>query len=127
MAVKFKLMGRKNPQDLQAPEKYYATAMPDGEVDMEYLAEMISEQCTVTDTDCLAVLSTLEKNIIRELKQGRIVKLGHLGNFRIGISAIGQDTIEDVSALDIHKTRVLFAPGKKMRKMLGELTFRKAG
>ena len=126
MSVKFKPLPRKNPQDLVASEKFYATAIGDGEVTMDELAEMISYQCTVTESDCYAVLISLEKNIITELGQGRIVKLGRLGNFQIGISSEGKATPEEVSANDITKKRILFRPGKKLRSLLNDLSFRKA-
>lgn len=127
MAVKYKVLPRKNPQDAMAPEKYYAAAIADGDVDLDRLAELISYQCTVTASDCYAVLLSLEHNIIGELGQGRIVKLGRLGNFQVGISSVGKDTESEVSANAITKSRILFRPGKKLRTMLNDLSFRKAG
>lgn len=126
MPIKFKTQSRKNPQDLTAPEKYYAAAVSNGETDMEALAEMIAYQSTLTDTDCYAVLRSLEYNIINELKQGRIVKLGSLGNFQVSISSEGRVTPEEVSATDVTKSRILFRPGKKLRNLLGNLNYLKA-
>ncbi len=126
MAIKFKAQARKNPQDVNLPEKYYAAAIADGEVDMDTLAEQISYQCTVTESDCYAVLLSLERNIIDALKQGRIVKLGRLGNFQVGLSSEGRDTELAVDANAITKTRILFRPGKRLRTLLNELSFRKA-
>lgn len=127
MAIKFKTQSRKNPQDLTAPEKFYAAAIADGDVDLDRLAELISYQCTVTETDCYAVLLALEHNIIGELGQGRIVKLGRLGNFQVGISSTGSNTAAEVSANAITKSRILFRPGKKLRSMLNDVSFKKAG
>ena len=127
MAVKYKVLPRKNPQDAMAPEKFYAAAIADGDVDLDRLAELISYQCTVTASDCYAVLLSLEHNIIGELGQGRIVKLGRLGNFQVGISSVGKDTESEVSANANTKSRILFRPGKKLRTMLNDLSFRKAG
>lgn len=126
MAIKFKVLPRKNPQDILAPEKYYAAVTNNGEVDMETLAGMIAYQSTLTDTDCYAVLMSLEHNIISELVQGRIVKLGKLGNFQVSISSSGKETPEEVTASDIVKNRILFRPGKKLRDMLSNLKYRKA-
>jgi len=126
MPIKFKTQSRKNPQDLTAPEKFYAAAVSNGETDMEALAEMIAYQSTLTDTDCYAVLRSLEYNIINELKQGRIVKLGSLGNFQVSISSEGRVTPEEVSATDVTKSRILFRPGKKLRNLLGNLNYLKA-
>lgn len=127
MSIKHKILPRKNPQDLVAPEKFYATAVSNGETDMEALAEMIAYQSTLTDTDCYAVLRALERNIVQELSQGRIVRLDTLGNFQISLSAEGQNSPEEVSANNIIKSRILFRPGKKLRQLLTNLSFQKAG
>lgn len=127
MAIKYKVLPRKNPQDVMAPEKFYAAAIADGDVDLDRLAELISYQCTVTATDCYAVLLSLEHNIIGELEQGRIVKLGRLGNFQVGLSSEGKETPNEVSIASITKSRILFRPGKKLRGMLKTLSYRKAG
>ena len=126
MSVKYKVLPRKNPQDLLAPEKFYAAAIADGETDLDKLAEQISYQSTVTESDCYAVLLSLERNIISELEQGRIVKLGRLGNFQIGVSSEGKDTAAEVTSGAIVKTRILFRPGKRLRSLLKDLSFRKA-
>jgi predicted histone-like DNA-binding protein len=127
MSVKFKVVSRKNPQDIAAPEKFYATAIADGEIDLERLAELIAYQCTVTEADCFAVLLSLEHNIISELGQGRIVRLGRLGSFQIGISSDGKATEDEVTSASIIKNRILFRPGKKLRNMLTTLLYRKEG
>lgn len=127
MSIKFKVLQRKNPQDLLAPEKYYAAAIGDGEIDLDALAEKIAYQCTLTEVDCHAVLLSLVHNVSQELNEGRIVRLGKLGTFQVGISAMGKDTPEEVSASTIVKSRILFRPGKKLRSVLTDLSFRKAG
>ncbi|WP_438966819.1 HU family DNA-binding protein [Flavobacterium sp.] len=127
MSIKFKVLQRKNPQDLLAPEKYYAAAIGDGEIDLDALAEKIAYQCTLTEVDCHAVLLSLVHNVSQELNEGRIVRLGKLGTFQVGISAMGKDTPEEVSASTIVKSRILFRPGKKLRSVLTDLSYRKAG
>lgn len=126
MAITFKPQMRKNPQDVEAPAKFYASSIASGETDFETLAGLISYQSTLTESDCLAVLSSLEHNIMNELKQGRIVKLGRLGNFQVSISSEGSDTADEVSANKITKKRILFRPGKRLRNLLNDLSFRNA-
>lgn len=126
MSVKFKAQAKRNPQDITLPEKYYAAAIADGEVDLDILAEQIAYECTVTESDCHAVLLSLERNIIHSLKQGRIVKLGRLGNFQVGLSSTGVETEEAVNAGLITKSRILFRPGKRLRQLLLGLTYKKA-
>ncbi|WP_159949033.1 HU family DNA-binding protein [Polaribacter septentrionalilitoris] len=126
MAIKFRPLERVNPQDITAPKKYYAAVKTNGSVDFETLAEQISDQCTVTETDCLAVLNVLEQNIVRELGQGRIVRLGKLGNFQVSLSSEGVTTEAEVSAANITNSRIIFRPAKKLRNLLKNLTFQKA-
>lgn len=125
MSISYKVITRKNPQDFTATEKYYAAVTNNGSIDFESLAAIISNQCTVTETDCIAVLTVLEQNIIRELKEGRIVRLGKLGNFQVGLSSKGFDTPAEVSANAITKSRILFRPAKKMKELLNTLNYRK--
>ncbi|WP_298767078.1 HU family DNA-binding protein [uncultured Polaribacter sp.] len=125
MSISYKVIPRKNPQDFTAAEKYYATVTHNGSIDFESLAEIISNQCTVTETDCIAVLTVLEQNIIRELKEGRIVRLGKLGNFQVGLSSKGFETPAEVTANAITKSRILFRPAKKMKELLNTLNYRK--
>jgi predicted histone-like DNA-binding protein len=126
MSVKFKVLPRKNPQDINAPEKFYAAAIGDGAIDLDRLAEKIAYQCTLTEVDCHAVLLSLVHNVSEELNDGRIVRLGKLGTFQIGISSEGKDTEAEVNASAIIKSRINFRPGNKLRKVLTELSFRKA-
>lgn len=125
MSVKFNVVSRKNPQDIAAPEKFYANAIGDGETDLDTLAKAISVQCTVTEADCYAVLISLESNIISELEQGRIVKLGRLGSFQVGISSEGELNADDVTSDSITKNRIRFRPGKRLRSFLKDVSYRK--
>jgi predicted histone-like DNA-binding protein len=126
VSVKFKALQRRNPQDSTATEKFYAAAIADGQTDLDKLAELISYQCTVTEADCYAVLMSLEHNIISELNEGRIVKLGRLGNFQVSVSSEGMATAAEVNSNAITKNRILFRPGKKLRNLLATLTYNKA-
>ena len=123
--IKLKFLKRKNPRDLTAPEKYYAAAVTDGSTDLKELAEMVASQSTVSPADCYAVLTALESNVIRELRQGRIVKLGELGSYRLSVASEGRDTVDEVSTTMVKRTKILFRPGKGLRNMLKTLDFKK--
>ncbi|MBS4039756.1 MAG: HU family DNA-binding protein [Flavobacteriales bacterium] len=126
MPVKFTTVSKKNPQDLTAPEKYYANAIGDGEVGIEKLAKLISQNCTVTEADCLAVLASLERQMMNQLEDGRIVRLEKIGTFQIGISSKGLETQDEVTSSAITKTRLRFRPSKTLRTFLKTLSFNKA-
>ena len=123
--IKLKFFKRKNPNDLSAPEKYYAAAISEGSIDLKRLAEKIAYQSTLTPGDCYNVLSALEKNIIEELSDGRIVRLGDLGTFRLSVSSEGIDTLENTHSGMVKKARILFRPAIGLRNMLKNLNYKK--
>jgi len=123
--IQFKLIPKRNPQNNTAPEKFYATAIARGEVDFEFLAEQIAYETTLTETDCYAVLLSLERNILRQLQQGKIVRVGRLGNFNVTLKSKGSATMQEFTSADIVKGRVRFRPGKKLNKMSQELSYKK--
>jgi len=116
-------MERGNPQDLLAVKKFYAKAISTGLIDFERLAYLVSNQCTVRESDCYAVLRALEHNIIDELKQGKVVQLGGLGNLQVGVSSNGEELAEEVSAASVKKAHMNFRPGAPLRDMLGIMKY----
>lgn len=121
--VKIKPIGRRNPQDVTAPEQYYAHAIAAGFVDLERLAFLVANQCTVREADCLAVLNALQHNVMDELAQGRVVQLGSLGNFQVGVRSNPSDLVDAVSASNVRSAHINFRPGKRIKKMLNTLDF----
>ena len=116
--VILKALERRNPQDVNAVNKFYAKAISQGVIDFERLAYLVSNQCTVRESDCYAVLRALEHNIMDELKQGKVVQLGGLGNLQVGVSSNGEALPEDVSAHSVRKAHINFRSGSKLRDML---------
>lgn len=122
--VKIKAIERANPLDKEAPSKFYAHAIADGLVDLERLAYLVSNQCTVRESDCYAVLKALQHNIMDELSQGRIVKLDGIGNFQVGVRSEGSDVIESVDAFSVKSAHLNFRPAKRLKKMLEHVNFK---
>ncbi|MCI2227532.1 HU family DNA-binding protein [Polaribacter sp. MSW13] len=116
--VKLKPISRPNPQDRAADNKFYVQAIATGVTDLERLAYLVSNQSTVREADCYAVLLSLLHNIKDELEQGKIVKLDKLGAFQIGVSSQGVDTLEEVSTNAVKKAHINFRPDKRLRNML---------
>ncbi|PKP07901.1 MAG: DNA-binding protein [Bacteroidetes bacterium HGW-Bacteroidetes-4] len=122
--VHIKTIGRLNPQDVVAPAKFYAQAVSAGTTDLDRLAFLISNQSTVREADCLAVLSALQHNMMDELMQGRVVQLGVLGNFQIGIRSEGRELANEVSTSIVKSAHINFRPGKRLRTMLKALNYK---
>ncbi|AUC85242.1 DNA-binding protein [Polaribacter sp. ALD11] len=121
--VKVKSIERPNPQDRVAANKFYAQAIATGTTDLERLAYLVSNQSTVREADCYAVLLSLLHNVADELAQGKIVKLDKLGSFQIGISSEGVATKEELSINAIKKAHINFRPDKRLRSMLSNVDF----
>lgn len=122
--VNFKPIAKVNPQDLTAEKKYYAKAVATGTADLERLAYLVSNQSTVREADCYAVILSLVHNIMDELQQGKIVKLDKLGSFQVGLKSIGMDTLEEVSANAVEKSHLNFRPDTRLKEMLNNLKYK---
>ena len=61
-----------------------------------------------------------------DLAESKIVRLGDLGSLRVSLNSSGLDTPSAVNATAVKGTKVLFAPGKKLKEMQKTLTFQQA-
>ena len=122
-----KVQAKKTPRDLAAPERYYLQAVKNGNTNLERLAYLISNQSTVREPDCLAVLHAFVHNMLDELSQGRVVQLGALGNFQIGVTSEGSDLPEEVNLSNLKKVRLNYRPGKKIQKVINQMDFQIQG
>ena len=89
MAIKFKLVERKNPQDLTAPPKYYAKAVVKGKRTLRTMAERIAANSTMGIGDIYGVLLNLEQEIDYGLEDGDAVELGRICTFSPAVQSEG--------------------------------------
>ena len=125
MTVKYSVVPKKDPRDLDAPPKYYPTVVSKERSDLRDIANRITQMSTVTSVDTMAVLEAFLLVIPEELAEGNIVELGELGSFRLTVLASGEDHPEDVSKRNIKEVKVRFKPGKLFKQILKGLEFRK--
>ena len=125
MTVKFNIVPKKDPRNLEAPPKYYPTVVSTGRSDLREIANRITAMSTVTSVDTIAVLEAFLKVIPDELKNGRIVELGEFGTFRLTVLASGEAHPEEVGKRNIKEAKVRFKPGKLFKQVLKGLEFRK--
>ena len=121
--IQLQVVQKKNPQNMEAPGKYYVQAVKTSSVDLEWMAKQIANQYTVGEPDCLAVLSAFVHNMQVELSQGRIVELGNLGNFQVGVHSHPSNTAEEVTLNNIKKVHINFRPARRMRDALKKMPF----
>ena len=123
MAVKYSVVGRKNPMSPDSPKKYYAQAQAGGETSLELMAKRIERLCTVTRPDILAVLAALQIAVIDALENGEIARLGDLGSLQVSVSSHPAITEKDYSADMIKKARINYRASRALRDTLLTLKY----
>jgi hypothetical protein len=81
MTVKYSIVERGNPQDQAAPKKFYPSLQSSGRKTLRELSKRITQMCTVSSPDTLAVIESMLVVIPEELAAGNIVELGDFGSF----------------------------------------------
>lgn len=124
MSVFYKLLQNKNYKS-SAFEKWYAKAVHYNTVTTEDLAREMQANCTVKESDILAVIRELVETMQRQLQNSNRVKLNGLGTFRIGINSKGAEKPEEFDGTYIKDVHILFQPethvernGNRSRAML---------
>jgi len=126
MAIEFVVVERHNPADEQAPRKHYAQAKSSGELTFRDLGREVSEiSSTVSDTDAMAVLNDLIKIMKRHLANGKIVRFGDFGSFRMTVSSEGAISEEAFKSNYIRSAKVNFSPGRDIKEMTRNATYKK--
>ena len=123
MAVKYNVIERKNPLKPTEAPKFYASAKADGEVSFKALAkEIAAAGSTVSDSDMLAVLNDLNKLLIKHLSEGKIVRFGDFGSFRVTFSSKGAEEKGTFSTETI-VPKISFLPGVELKRQLEAMKF----
>lgn len=118
MAQKFKLIERRNlgKDNVANPKKFYAQAVNNGYVTFLELCVEIAESCTLTSADVKAVMDRMNYILDKNLKAGRIVQFGEIGNFRLAVGSTGSVEVKDFATSQIKKPKIVFTPGSKLQE-----------
>ena len=81
--------------------------------------------CTVNGADIRAVLYALVEAMQSSLSNGQAVRLGELGSLRVSIGSEGKATEKEINSASIKNAKVIFTPGKDIKKMLDTLEYEK--
>ena len=125
MSISYTVGERINPRDLSAPKKFYAFPKTNGEMTLRELSKRIADISTVSSIDTMAVLEALLQVIPEELAEGNIVRLGDFGSFFTTISSGSAEKEEDFYNDLIEKTSIKFRPGKQVKNVLNNVTYKK--
>ncbi|MFZ4456665.1 MAG: HU family DNA-binding protein [Bacteroidales bacterium] len=121
--IKLKKIQRPNPQQPTEPHKFYVTTESRGDIALEEMSYLISEKCTLTETDVLAALNALMIEMTTHLMNGKIVRFGTFGTFQLALNSSGVATADECSRHQVTRARVKFRPGRRIEKSLNNLEY----
>ena len=120
MAVPFISRLRLNPQNKDLPAKYYPAAAYIAEINVNQLADEISDNSSLTQSDVNGVINSLLRILPKYLLLGYKVRLDNFGIFKIGLktNCKGYDKATEVTANDIAGIRMMFTPDIMLKSKL---------
>ena len=125
MPVRYSVHARVDPRDPLAPRRFYPIARCSGETSLRQISKRIASMSTVNSGDVLAVLDLLVQVMEEELSDGRLVRLGDLGTFRLNLQCSGAATEQEVNNTHVQKARLRFKPGEQLAAALLTLSYEK--
>ena len=127
MAIEYKYVNKRNPQDPTAPMKVYALAVHPRTFNLKKLAsELAARSTTASEGDVYSVLIGL-RDIMREhLDRSDRVVLDGIGSFEISLSSEGAESEEKFHSSLIKSAKVLYKPDTEMKDFLKGLKYVKS-
>jgi predicted histone-like DNA-binding protein len=125
MSIKYSLSRQRNPQDPEAPRKFYARVQVRETIDLRRLAKEIAYASSLTPGDVLNVLMEMGNHVASHLADGDLVDLGDFGRLQYQVSGRGADTEEEFKYTHISKARLQFRPGYAFRAQQALLQYEK--
>lgn len=116
MSINYYALKRGNPSNDE--EKYYAQQRIKGYITLDQLSTAIAQECTVTEHDVKAILSSLQQHIIQNLQNNRSVRLGDLGSFHIKTNCYAVDDESELSTSNLKGLRVHFCKSARLLKQM---------
>lgn len=109
MAVNYKLYQAKRSDKFNG--KWYGRVLHNGTIGTKQLATIMQRNCTVKESDIVAVLTELVEVMNDQLQNSMIVKLDGFGTFRMGMNSAPADSAKDWTVLkNVRGLHVNFIP-----------------
>ncbi|WP_459189318.1 HU family DNA-binding protein [Parabacteroides sp. APC149_11_2_Y6] len=116
-----------DPSNKDSEKKYYAVSKSTGEVDLNYLGKLIAARSAVSSADVKSVLDNLNFFTDLELQEGKIIRWGELGSFRITVGSEGVKDKTKFNASMVWPSRLVFTPGADLKGTKRLLKFSHVG
>lgn len=114
--MKYTILSRKNPLDLEALAKFYLQSRMLGTIGLNDICQEISISSSLTRGDVTNTIMCFLDTIPKYLKLGYSVKLDDLGTLRLAINSVGSDTPEEATAVNAKKIHTVFTPSSQLKK-----------
>ena len=123
MAILVKPVQRANPNDQEAPKKWYVTQVTTAQVDETQVAMDLADETTLNPSEAMMAIRQLRKILLRRLLGGESVKLGNWGSFSVTLSSTGAETRDAVTARNIRAVNLNFQPDEAFKNDLQKATY----
>ena len=123
--AKFKVTRKQVSHSGGLKTSYTATLVKNREVSAEEFSEVLTKKTRVNAIDCLKVLITVADEISTHLSEGNIVRVGHLGSFRISIRSGTADCPDSITPESLGTPKIIFTPSKEIKRKLEEIRYEK--
>ncbi|NDV81842.1 HU family DNA-binding protein [Bacteroides sp. 51] len=119
MAVPYKKILRKNPQDKTDTGKYYPQLITQGNsVGLDYIADIMQRFSSLSQGDIKSVLDNFVEAMRIALASGVSVNITDFGVFRLAVKAEGREAKKDCSAKCIKSVNISFRPSTSVKPVL---------
>ena len=127
MPAKFKVTSTYKRSRFMGSEKpsYTATLVTNREIKAKEFSEILAKRTRISEIDCLKILMTISDEICKNLMEGNIVRVDHLGSFRITAKSTFSDTESGVIPQSIGAPTVIFTPSQEIKKTLSGIRYEK--
>ena len=126
---KYKLVQKINPQDKNAPKKWYAIPVSEVSQSVKAMTRAATENTTTAPIEMEAALDLLGRHARQQLQQGHTVRVGDLGTLSVTFKSEGAVDIAQFNAgAMIKNPRIIFTPSKEFREsVLQGIQFQNGG
>lgn len=126
MAVKFKPVLITEPGVKGGGKRrYFAKVIASKVITLEKISKFIGMTGTFAECEVNAFLAAIVDAILHYLIDGNIIRLGELGSLRLKLRSEGRDNKNDVDVSCIKDVCIVFTPGKRLKKMLKKIEYKK--
>jgi len=125
MPIEFKVAKVNNNMKPQDEPRYYAKAVTKGTVSLNKIIDAISEECTLTKADVLAVVAGLSKHLLKNLQEGYNVKIDSIGTFSTSVNSPTVDSPEKVIPREVSFNKINYLPEVPMLESFRTVQFKK--